>query len=111
MNNVRLIGRVVYAPRYYCTADARDLVRFDVASTDRAGRTTQHRCVAWGNLGLQLYDRIRKEQLLMVTGTLRYRSGKPGKSSYVELNRFLLLNDGYREAATGLPKDVCHASG
>lgn len=92
MNSVTLIGRVVYAPRYFCTPNARDLTRFGIVTVDAEGKKSEHECVAWGTPALSLHEKLRVGQQVMIRGRLRNRNGTRGRASYVSLTNYLILD-------------------
>ena len=72
MNSVGLIGTVATPPVYYCTEDARDLLRFQIRTGSPPG--VVHHCLVWGPAALCLHEQLRRGERLLVRGELHYRS-------------------------------------
>lgn len=98
MNEITLIGRVHRPTTYHCTEEARDLLRFVLATSTPPVISTNsiahggevpepslHHCLAWGAAALDLHQSLSIGDRLMVKGELNYRNHKNRRG---ELRRF-----------------------
>ncbi len=107
-NNIQLIGELDGLPIYLTTQQGKDLTIFFLRTLRKARKAgdlrhfDRHRCVAWGELGLQLHQHLQANSRIAVRGELQYRSVKPegspaGLQPEIQVADFSLL--GYALAA------------
>ena len=91
-NRVSLLGRVVGAPVYHCTTEARDLLRFSLRVVDAYHPDSffPQECVIWGGPALGLAACLQSGDCVLVRGALRYRR-ESSRRPYVEIRRYVLL--------------------
>ena len=74
MNRILLIGHLSAAPVYFCTAEGRDLTRFQLHVDPTEERPALiHHCQAWGPAALDLHEHLTEGERVLVRGELRYR--------------------------------------
>ena len=91
-NQVTLIGRLGADPTYVTTEQGNDLTRFNLATNshrkdakgERSTTTQWHRCIAWGQLAIQMHKHLSKGRQIIVHGQLRYNqyTDKAGVKRY-----------------------------